>query len=69
MEIVQILVWILYAYLLIGLIVGSWVVFAGITRIDPNMKESSWRTRLILLPGTVALWPVLLRKYLNTQQK
>lgn len=56
------LLFLFYAYLAIGFVFGLWFVFRGIDRLDTDIHGSSWRTRLILLPGTVGLWPVLLRK-------
>jgi len=56
------LLFLFYAYLAIGLVFGLWFVFKGIDRLDADIHGSSWRARLMLLPGTVGLWPVLLRK-------
>ncbi|TAE47836.1 MAG: hypothetical protein EAZ89_16765 [Bacteroidetes bacterium] len=55
-------VYLLYAYLAAGLAFALWFVFRG----DADMAEASWKLRLLLIPGTMALWPVLLRKYLKT---
>jgi hypothetical protein len=35
----------------------------GVTRIDPASHGSSWRFRLLIMPGVVALWPVLAVKW------
>ncbi|MDX1907066.1 MAG: hypothetical protein SF053_08535 [Bacteroidia bacterium] len=61
-----ILVGLLYAYALAGLIFACWFVFGGVHRTDPGMKDSGWWLRLMLLPGAAALWPLLLRQYLQT---
>lgn len=63
MHIVQLLLRLLYAYLAAGLLAGGWMVFRGASRIDPDLREASWRLRLLLLPGAAALWPLLLMKY------
>lgn len=39
----------------------------GLPRIDPAARGSSLAFRLIILPGTVALWPVLLRHWLRSR--
>ncbi len=51
------------AYLLIGLLVAVPFVFAGVKRIDPSAREGSLGFRLLILPGSVALWPVVLRRW------
>jgi hypothetical protein len=58
---------IFYLYLAKGLLFGLWFVFSGIEQVDEQMKGASWRTRLLLLPGTVALWIVFLQKWLKTR--
>lgn len=63
-----IVTWILGAlaiYLLIGLCVG--VLFAArlAARLDPGTRGSSLAVRLFLVPGAIALWPVVLGKLWN----
>lgn len=65
MQIVQIFVWLLYAYMLIGLIVGTWYLLAVAAKVDEDMRGAKWYTKLLLLPGAMALWPILLRKALS----
>jgi hypothetical protein len=57
-----------YAYLGLGLIFGLWFVFKGAEQIDENMHGATWPTRLLLLPASIALWVVLLKKYLKHQR-
>ena len=52
-------------YLLIGLLVGVPFVVRGVGRIDPVAGSASWGFRLIILPGVVALWPILLRRWVG----
>jgi hypothetical protein len=40
-------------------------VLRGVDKIDPVASGSSWGFRLIILPGVVALWPLLLRRWLS----
>lgn len=68
MEYVQILLYLLYAYLGLGLIFGLWFVFKGANSLDEQLHGASWRTRLLLLPGSMALWVVLLNKWLKRKQ-
>jgi hypothetical protein len=50
-------------YLLCGLAFAIAFVFAGAGRIDPHAKLGSWGFRLLILPGTAALWPLLARRW------
>lgn len=61
--IIPILVYLFFLYLLVGLIVGLWFVFRGVNRVDEGMKPAGWWLRLLLLPASMALWPLLLKKY------
>ena len=54
-----------YGYLLTGLLFGLWFVFKGVENIDTVTKSAGWGLRLLWLPGSVAMWPVLLRKTLG----
>ena len=50
-------------YLVAGLLFAIPFVARGVNRIDPVARESSWGFRLIILPGVIALWPVLARRW------
>ncbi|HKQ48955.1 MAG TPA: hypothetical protein VJZ71_12865 [Phycisphaerae bacterium] len=50
------------AYLAIGLIFGLWFVTAGLPRFDSAADDSPWGFRLLILPGSMALWPLLVRR-------
>ena len=64
----QILIFVLYGYVALGLIFGLWFVFKGAEQIDENMHGASWLTRLLLLPASIALWVVLLNKCLKQKK-
>ena len=51
------------AYTAAGLVVGLVFVTLGVPRIDPATRGTSAAFRLLILPGTVALWPVLAAKW------
>ncbi len=53
------------AYAALGLLFALGFVTRGIERIDPGARDASWGFRMIVLPGTVALWPWLLRRWLS----
>jgi hypothetical protein len=53
----------------LGLYAAAGLLFAlpllawGLPRIDPATRDSSLAFRLIILPGFVPLWPVLLHRW------
>ena len=49
-------------YTLAGLIVAGLFLVAGIGRILPNARDS-WIFRLLILPGVVGLWPLVLWRW------
>ena len=53
------------AYLLVGLVFGVAFVARGIARVDPVAAGSSWGVRLVVLPGVAALWPVMAARWLQ----
>lgn len=64
----QILLYGAYTYLALGLIFGLWFVFKGAEQMDENMHGASRATRLLLLPASIALWVVLLNKWLKQKK-
>ena len=57
------IVTLLLAYLALGVLFSVPFVLRGVNRIDPVARESSWGFRVMILPGSVALWPLLLRRW------
>ncbi len=55
----------------IGIYAAMGVLFAlpfvvwGVNRIDPSAAKGSWGFRVLVLPGTAALWPILLTRWLR----
>jgi len=52
-------------YFALGLLFTIYFLITGIKTLDVATKESNWAFKLIILPGTILLWPVLLLKLLN----
>ncbi len=46
-------------YLAVGVLFGLAFVAIGANRIDPAAREGSWGFRVLIFPGSVALWPLL----------
>jgi hypothetical protein len=51
-------------YMLIGLVVGLVYMFGGAAKIDPAAKGKGLplQAKLIILPGLIGLWPLMLKK-------
>ncbi len=52
-------------YLLIGVLVAIPFVIRGVGKIDPSAREGSIGFRLLIFPGSIALWPLVLRRWLG----
>ncbi len=63
-EIAPWLVRALGAYAALGVVFAVPFLVRGIERLDPGARDSGWGFRLIVLPGVVAFWPLLLRRWL-----
>jgi hypothetical protein len=50
-------------YLACGLVFAIPFVLVGVRRIDPHAKHGSWGFLLLIVPGTMALWPLLLQRW------
>ncbi len=51
-------------YAVLGLFVGLIFMFGGASRIDPAAKGKGLplRARILILPGIIGLWPIMLTK-------
>ena len=66
----QIAAWVvrgLAVYGAVGVVFALFFVFAGVHRIDSVARESTWGFRVMILPGSVALWPLLLKRWLRRE--
>lgn len=63
---------VLYAvlvYLLVGVLFAIPFLMRWIVEVDESAEETSFAFRLLLFPGTIVFWPVLLRKYLKAHKE
>jgi len=63
------LVNLLIAYGLLGVLFAVVFVTKGISRVDPVTKGSGAGFRLIVLPGSAALWPLLLVRWIRQTRR
>lgn len=63
MSVVEIVLLVVGAYLALGALVGLAFVSVGIGRVDEAARGSSIAFRALVLPGCVALWPIVVAKW------
>lgn len=66
METIKFFVHAFYLYLLAGAVFAVLFVWRGAAAIDEAARGISWKTRALFYPASVALWPVLLFKWLKS---
>ena len=52
-------------YLAGGFLFALPFVFIGVKKIDPHAAHGSWGFRLLIFPGALAFWPLLLRRWMK----
>ena len=50
-------------YLVCGLGFAISFVLVGVANIDPHAAHGSWGFRVLIIPGTMFLWPLLARRW------
>jgi uncharacterized membrane protein YfcA len=58
----QFLVGALYVYLGIGVLVAAWMHFGGLRRVDTTAARGTVGFRILITPGLVLLWPLILTR-------
>jgi hypothetical protein len=53
------------AYMLAGLVFAALFLPRGVARLDPRVAGSPKTLRLVILPGIVALWPLLAWRWIT----
>ena len=51
------------SYLVVGLLFAIPFALLGVKKIDPHAAQGTWGFRLLIIPGTLAFWPLLLRRW------
>ncbi len=69
MNIIYIILVVVAIYLVAGLVFAIPFVIKGVTKIDEGAKGSTWGFRIIIIPGTIVFWPVLLKKWMKENKR
>jgi len=56
----MLILYLVMTYLTIGLLFSIVFVARFIDRLDESAQGASWTFRLMIIPGSIALWPLLL---------
>ena len=57
----------LLIYAAIGVVFAVAFSARGVERVDPAAEGGTWGFRVLIVPGSAALWPWLLRRWLKGQ--
>lgn len=55
-------------YVVVGLLVGLAFVLRGVSRLDAAAGDSPFVFRVVIFPGCVGLWPVVLWKWIKASK-
>jgi hypothetical protein len=55
------------AYALLGILVALCMMLGGLKRIDTNAARAPLQAKLLITPGMIALWPLVLRRWLGAK--
>ena len=64
---IELLVDALLAYLALGLVFAVAFALRGAARLDPDARGATWGFKLLIVPGSAALWPLLLLRWVRAQ--
>ncbi|MGH7561767.1 MAG: hypothetical protein ACRENB_12205 [Gemmatimonadales bacterium] len=56
-------------YLAAGLLFAVPFALRWVGRLDPAARAGTWGFRLLIIPGTVLLWPLLARRLLRGERE
>jgi hypothetical protein len=65
MTIALAILWVAAGYVALGAAFSVAFLWKGVGRVDPAARGAHPLFRVFILPGVVALWPILLRAWLS----
>jgi hypothetical protein len=60
-------IWLAGGYAAAGVVFATAFAFFGVQKMDPAAKGAPLGFRLLIMPGSAALWPLLLRRWMRAQ--
>ncbi|MGE5107792.1 MAG: hypothetical protein ACM3H8_09625 [Sphingobacteriales bacterium] len=54
-------------YVVCGFIFAIAFISKGIEKVDEGAHGGTWGFKLIIIPGVIALWPLLLEKWIKSK--
>lgn len=67
MHLIELVLLIAAGYVLVGVAFAVWFVTIGVGRLDAVARGGTWGFRVLIFPGSAALWPVLMVKWLRAR--
>ncbi len=61
----MILVYMFYGYLMVGAVFALWFVFFRVHHLDHGAENTPIGFKLLIIPGSILLWPYILSKILR----
>ena len=61
--IISTILFVVALFLLCGMVFTVFFIARGLQKIDEGVSGSSWGFRIIIIPGCILFWPVLLKKW------
>ena len=58
----------LLIYVCCGIVFMIAFLFNGISKVDAATHGSKWGFKIIIIPGVIALWPLLLQKWIKARK-
>lgn len=56
-------------YVVAGFVFAMTFISKGIHRIDEGAHGTGWGFKLIIIPGTIVFWPLLLKKWVEQNRR
>jgi hypothetical protein len=56
-------------YLVAGFVFAIFFVVKGVEKIDEGARGASIGFRIIIIPGTMVFWPLLLKKWIHSKHQ
>ena len=65
----MIAIYLLYLYLALGIVIALWFAFFKVHHLDHVAENTSFLFRIMILPGSIILWPYILYKNYKHDRK